>query len=142
MTFKYKQVTTIAEIIEAIRLRIKVFCIKQGIKPLIEIDEHDKNATHFIAINKGKVIGTARTRILNKKSKIERIVINQKFRNKGIGTGLVKIILNFLKRKNISKIYLHAQYRAKNFYEKIGFKAKGKPFNEDGIKHIKMIYKN
>ena len=142
MKFRYKQATTISDIIGAIRLRLEIFCIKQGIKPLAEIDKHDKNAHHFVAINKDKIIGTARTRILNKKGKIERIVVNKKFRNKGIGTGLVKIILNFLKRKNISKIYLHAQYCAKNFYEKIGFKAKGKPFNEDGIKHIKMVYKN
>jgi len=137
---KYKLVRTIPEIVEALRLRLKIFYVEQKVDPLIELDTDDKNAYHFIAIDKKKIVGVARARIMNKKAKIERMAIDKKFRSKGVGSGLNKYILNFLKMKNVNVIYLHAQYYVKDFYKKLGFKIVGKPFTEAKIKHIKMVY--
>lgn len=141
MKFQYKLVKTIPEIIEAIRLRIRVFHKEQNVSPLIDLDEGDKDAYHFIALQGKKIIGAGRARILDKKAKIERMAIDKILRDKGIGKGLTKFIINFLKKKNISNIYLNAQYYVKGFYEKLGFKAVGKTFYEAGIKHVKMVYK-
>jgi len=141
MEINYKLVKTIPEIIEALRLRIKVFHREQKINPLIDMDDDDKTAYHFIALQNKNIIGAGRARILNKKAKIERMAVDKKFRNKGIGAGLAKFIVNFLKKRGINNIYLHAQYYVKGFYEKLGFKAVGKPFFEARVKHIKMTYK-
>jgi ElaA protein len=35
---------------------------------------------------------------------------------------------------------MNAQYYLLEYYRKLGFKPKGKPFDEAGIKHIKMVY--
>ncbi len=138
---RLKQIKTLPEFAEAVRLRLEVFYKEQKVDPLIEMDQFDKSAYHFIALQKKKVIGTGRVRIYNKKAKIERIAIDKRFRHKGIGTKLTRFMINFVRKKHISNIVLHAQCYAKEFYEKLGFKAVGKTFNEAKIKHIKMVYK-
>ena len=142
MKFQYKLVRAIPEIIDAVRLRIKVFFEEQRVSPLEDIDKYDKGAYHFIAEYNKEIIGVCRARILNKKAKIERIAVDKNFRNKGAGAGLTKFAITFLKKRGIKNIYLHAQYYAKGFYEKSGFKVVGKPFIEQNTKHIKMVLKN
>jgi predicted GNAT family N-acyltransferase len=140
MKFRFKPVKTIPEMIDAIRLRIKVFHKEQKVNPLTDLDKYDKDAHHFIALNGKNIIGTSRVRILNNWAKIERMAIDKNYRDKGVGKGLAQFIINFFRRKEVPKIYLNAQYLVMGFYEKLGFKAVGKPFYEAKIKHIRMVY--
>lgn len=72
MNIKYKEVETINEFIDAIRIRIDVFIKEQKCKPGWEPDEDDKNAKHFIAIANNEIVSTARVReTANKEYKIE-----------------------------------------------------------------------
>lgn len=75
MTIKYKEVETINEFIDAIRLRIDVFIKEQGFQPGWEPDEDDKISRHFIAMVDDKIVATARFRETAKgEIKIERMV--------------------------------------------------------------------
>ena len=140
MNIIYKQIKTIPEMIDVLHLRMNVFWKEQKTDPNIEFDKYDKNAYHFAAINKKTIVGVGRTRIINKKGKIERIAIDKKFRKKGIGFGITKFIIAFLRKKGVKNMYLHSQWSKKGFYKKIGFKQVGKTFYEAKIKHIKMVY--
>ena len=44
-------------------------------------------------------------------------------------------------KKETEKKYLHAQKQVIEFYEKVGFIKIGNLFEEAGIQHYKMIYK-
>ena len=56
MDVKYKEVETIPEFIDAIRLRVDVFMIAQKFEAGWEPDEDDKVSRHFIAIVDGNVV--------------------------------------------------------------------------------------
>ncbi|MDD5145769.1 MAG: GNAT family N-acetyltransferase [Candidatus Pacebacteria bacterium] len=141
MDVKYKEISTINEFIDAIRLRADVFIIEQGFQPGWEPDEDDKISKHFIAVVDDKIVSTARLRETAKNEiKIERMVTKKEYREKGIGTGLVKFMVEEIKKLNPSRIWLQSQVQAQKFYEDVGFKSVSKPFDMWGVPHIDMDY--
>lgn len=139
MTTKYKQVETIGEFIDAIRLRVDVFIKEQHCEPGWEPDEEDKVSKHFIAKVDNKIVGTARTRPpTHGEIQIERMVIDKAYRGRNIGEGLLVYIVKYAKKSNPKRIWVQAQTQAQTFYEKCGFKAVSKPYDLWGIEHIDM----
>ena len=142
MSIDYKEIETINEFIDAIRIRVDVFIKEQKCEPGWEPDEEDKNSKQFIAIVDGKIVSTARVRETgNKEFKIERMATIKEFRNKGITKGLVNFIINSVKGSGPKKIWMQSQVQAQKFYEKCGFEAVSKPYDLYGIQHIDMVYK-
>lgn len=141
MDITYKEVETINEFIDAIRIRVDVFIIEQKFQPGWEPGEEDKNARHLIAIMDGKVVSTARIReVSDGEIKIERMATKKEYRGVGIGKGLINCIIKKIKRLKSIKIWMEAQVQAQNFYEKCGFKAVSKPHDLHGVAHITMEY--
>ena len=83
-------------------------------------------------------MGTARYRVTNNGTKLERFAVLKTYRNRGVGKALVEFILDTL---NQDDIYLHAQESVVDFYTPLGFKKIGKQFFEADIPHWKMIRK-
>ena len=141
MDVKYKKIGNLKEFIDAIRVRVEVFEIEQKCKPGSEPDEFDKVAVHYIAIVNGKIASTARFRQPSKgEVKIGRMATKKEYRGKGISSGLLKYMLNDIKKIKPKKIWLQAQVQAQKFYEKHGFKAISKLYDWEGIQHIDMVY--
>ena len=137
-----KKVETIAEFIDAIRIRVDVFIKEQGFKPGWEPDEVEKEATHFIAMSNGEIIATARYREISKGDfKIERVATRKEFRGKGISSKLLKFMVHEAQKNNASKIWSQAQEKVKGFYEKNGFTAVSKEYELHDVKHVDMLYK-
>ena len=44
-------------------------------------------------------------------------------------------------QKHTKPIYLHAQIQVVDFYQKLGFEKEGALFEEAGILHFKMLFK-
>lgn len=124
---------------KAMALRTEVFVEGLGIDPLLEADEFDEIATHYLAFDNHHPVATARWRETEKGIKLERFAVPESFRNKGTGTFLLKSVLaDVLPLKK--PIYLHAQHTAVNLYRKNGFKIAGNPFEEAGIIHFYMEF--
>lgn len=140
MEIIYKEVKSISEFIDAIRIRVDVFIIEQKSKPGWEPDEEDKIARHFIALADGKIVSTLRIREVDNGVKIERMVAKKEYRGKGISKGLIEFVLKEIKKLKSKKIWMEAQVQAKEFYEKCGFKAVSEPYDLYGIPHLKMEY--
>lgn len=142
MSVKFKQVETINEFIDAIRLRVDVFIKEQGFQPGWEPDEEDKISKHFIAVSNGKIVSTVRCRETAKgEIKIERMVTSKENRGKNIGGGLVEFMIKDIKKMKPKRIWLRSQVQSRPFYEKCGFVAVSKPFDMWGVPHIDMDYK-
>ena len=74
MKVVYKEVKSIEEFIDAIRIRIDVFIVEQKCPPGWEPDAKDKTAAHFIAFIDKEVVSTARVlRSSAREFKIERM---------------------------------------------------------------------
>jgi predicted GNAT family N-acyltransferase len=141
MEVKYKQVETINEFIDAIRIRADVFIKEQGFQPGFEPDENDKTSKHLIAVADGEIVSTARFREISKGVvKIERMATKKEHRGKGIGKGLLEFMLAEIRKLRPKKIILMSQVQSQPFYEKFGFKAVSKPYDMYGKRHIDMEY--
>ncbi len=139
---KIKKIKTKKELKKALKIREIVFIKGQNVPAKRERDGLDNNCIHFLVKYKGKHVGTARIRALNKKeAKFERIAIIKNYRKEGIGSKLVKCMIDYCKKNNFKKISLGAQLHTLNFYKKSGFKPIGKIFMDANIKHKKMLMK-
>ena len=65
----------------------------------------------------------------------------REYRTKGIGTAIMKMVIEKARDLDIEKIYLHSQMDSKNFYQQLGFVQYGKTFFEADKPHIEMILK-
>lgn len=124
---------------QAFFIRQLVFVNEQGVDAILEYDEHDKTATHYLVTLNSKPIGAARWRKTENAVKLERFAILKEYRNKNIGAQLLTTVLGDVMSLNIP-IYLHAQITAVKFYERHGFVKNGDTFYEAGIMHFKMNF--
>ena len=125
---------------EAHRIRYEVFVIGQNCPEELEW-EFEEESTHFLLIENDIPLASARHRKTKNGYKLERFSVLSKARGKGFGMHILKAILEDLEDSNALK-YLHAQVQVIPFYEKVGFKKVGDLFEEAGIMHYKMTFKD
>lgn len=117
-------------------IRERVFVREQGVPPVLEWDEHDAGATHFLAHDRdGEAIGTAR---LLPDGQIGRMAVLSEYRRRGVGTQLLVEILGVARARGLASVFLNAQVQVRDFYSRQGFTADGDVFEEAGIPHVRM----
>jgi predicted GNAT family N-acyltransferase len=125
-----------AEHQDAIKLvRNTVFSAEQGVDPAIDFDGLDDDAFHVLCSDDGKPVGTGR---MLDDGHIGRVAVISEYRSRGAGTRIMQLLIDTAKANNYKRIYLHAQVGAVPFYDKLGFFACGKNFEEAGILHTPM----
>jgi predicted GNAT family N-acyltransferase len=136
----YKIAANEEELQYANEVRRQVFVIEQGIAEELVFEEiEDSDEINIVVKNEKTVIGTARVVFpADNTAKIERMAVLKSFRGRGIGKGIISFLNEELKQRKITHIVLHAQYRVLDFYKTCGFHESGLPFEEAGIRHIKM----
>jgi predicted GNAT family N-acyltransferase len=138
MSIQIQLITTSDMLQQAFNIRREVFVIEQMVSETEEYDQEDIS-THFIALYDGLPVGTARYRTTLNGIKLERFAILKSFRSRGVGSAILKHMLQELSAFE-GLIYLHAQLTAMGLYSKFSFEAIGEQFDEAGIQHYKMIY--
>jgi len=139
---KVKRATAEKELAQAFAIRVRVFVKEQKVPREIELDDDDRCAVHFLANVGRKAVGTARVVLSHGHAKIGRMAVLKSHRRKGVGTILLKRAIVAAKRLRARRIYLHAQVAVIGFYQRMGFRALGRVFDEAGIPHRKMVLGN
>lgn len=117
-------------------LREKVFIEEQRVPRELEWDEWDARSDHAVACDgTGRAIGTAR---LSPDGRIGRMAVLREWRRRGVGTALMKAMLDQARGRSLSRVTLHAQIHAAGFYRRFGFSEWGGKFLEAGIPHVEM----
>ncbi|TWG92702.1 putative GNAT family N-acyltransferase [Luteimonas sp. J16] len=117
-------------------VREAVFIREQGVPPAIEIDDLDPRCHHVLARDgAGQPIGTAR---LSPEGRIGRMAVLPEWRAHGVGSALLHALLRAARERGLSRVTLHAQAGAVEFYRRHGFVPVGEPFVEAGIDHLAM----
>jgi predicted GNAT family N-acyltransferase len=119
------------------RIRREVFIDEQKVPESEEWDADDAASVHVLATSNREPVGTGR---LNPAGKIGRIAVVAGHRGRGIGSLILRRLLEEARRLGIRTPYLHAQLQAVPFYEKHGFACQGNVFDEAGIPHVRMTH--
>lgn len=91
----------------------------------IEIDGHDKPDTKYIVVFDG-ILPVATCRLYFEEggiAKIERVVVTESLRNKGVGRLAVEAAEEWIKELGYKKIVITSRDEAVGFYEKLGYTA-------------------
>ncbi|MBE3570754.1 MAG: GNAT family N-acetyltransferase [Bacillales bacterium] len=134
-----KVVATIDELEQAFQIRKKVFVEEQHVPMEEEIDQYEKEAIHFLFLQKGNPAGAGRFRIVEGKGKAERICVLPEARGLGAGKAIMKAIEEYARSQNVPALKLNAQIHAIPFYEKLGYKVVSEEFMDAGIPHKTML---
>ncbi len=120
-------------------IRQKVFCEEIGFTPEFEFDHSDKLSMHLVVYDAGVPVCNARLFPEGENSwHFGRLRCPAEYRGRGYGKQAVLKCIEKCIEMGTKQITLGAKYDKKGFYEKIGFKAYGDVFNEEGIPHINM----
>jgi len=120
---------------EAIDLRMVVFVVEQAVPEEEEVDGEDPAATHVVLRRDGRVVGTARLRVLDDVGKIERVAVDRSLRGFGLGRRVMDAIEAQARAARCAQGLLAAQVQVIPFYEKLGYVAEGPIFLDAGIDH-------
>ena len=121
---------------EARALREEVFCGEQGFQE--EFDETDRTAHHGLLWDDGgQPVGVCRffpgpepgTWILG------RVAVKKALRKTGVGSELIRGMEEAVRKLGGREIQLHAQVRARHFYETLGYQAYGPEEPDEGVLH-------
>ena len=118
-------------------IRETVFIKEQQVPVELEWDEFDNDCLHILTIDtNGRPIGAARFLL---DGHIGRMAALKEWRGKGVGSAMLRRLLEETKKRHIRQAVLNAQIVAADFYKKFGFQVAGEEFIEAGIPHVKMI---
>ena len=119
------------------RIREAVFVREQGVPLKLEWDGKDSHYTHVLAVaSNGQAIGTGR---ISPAGHIGRMAVLPAWRKKGVGSALLRALLELARSQGLRGVYLNAQTEASDFYAQHGFYPEGEVFMDAGIPHIRML---
>ncbi|MBK18161.1 MAG: GNAT family N-acetyltransferase [Rhodospirillaceae bacterium] len=128
---------------KAFEIRRIVFCDEQKVDPEEEFDGQDHECRQYLAKRDGHAVGTARLRRDSpEKTKIERVAVLKEERGIGIGQQLMFRTIKDAREDGAGTVAIHAQCHAEKFYLGLGFERIGDVFEEAGIPHIYMEYRD
>jgi len=124
--------------LEARNIRQQVFVTEQGFQQ--EFDNIDSIATHLVIFEGEVAVATARL-FKGKTEKdfiVGRIAVLPEYRKQHLGAKIMELLENKVQELGGKTIYLLAQCRAQNFYEKQGYQAQGETTMDEACPHINM----
>jgi len=116
-------------------IREAVFINEQSVPVELEHDGFDTTAWHVMALVNGVPVGTAR---LLPDGHIGRMAVLGDWRGIGIGSAMLKALMEHARGLGMRRVMLNAQLHALPFYLHQGFQPVGDNFMDAGIPHRRM----
>jgi predicted GNAT family N-acyltransferase len=115
-----------------------VFCTEQGVSQAADRDGRDREATHLVAVENGRVVGTCRLLFRGRVARLGRLAVEPVLRRSGVGGAILAEASRAARKAGAERIELHAQTYARALYEREGYAEHGDEFVEEGIAHVAM----
>jgi predicted GNAT family N-acyltransferase len=122
----------------AFALRHAVFVGEQGVPESLEVDRHDGDATHLVAVDGATVVGTVRLVHSGDTVKLGRLAVAPTARRRGLARALLEASEVWAREQGAARIVLSAQTYARGLYAAAGYRASGPTYAEAGIEHVRM----
>lgn len=118
-------------------IRRKVFIEEQQVPESEEWDKLDESAQHYLAYADDSSQPVATARLLSS-GRLTRMAVLSRWRNQGVGSNVLRYVLDHAIELGHTSVTLHAQLQAEPFYARHGFIRSGETFFEAGIEHVAM----
>jgi predicted GNAT family N-acyltransferase len=115
-----------------------VFCGEQGVSSAADRDGRDDEATHIVAVDVGRVVGTCRLLFRGRVARLGRLAVEPDRRGEGIAAAILLEADRVAHERAAETISLHAQTYALRLYHDAGYEERGPAFTEEGIEHVAM----
>ena len=116
-------------------IRFAVFVDEQRVPAEIELDEMDARSLHAVAFGDRVPVGTGR---LLPDGHIGRMAVLKDWRGRGVGSLILKTLVDAARSRGEREIVLSAQVHATAFYRAHGFVEEGAEYLDAGIPHVDM----
>jgi predicted GNAT family N-acyltransferase len=116
-------------------IRFAVFVEEQRVPAEIELDEMDAKSLHAVAVGDRVAVGTGR---LLPDGHIGRMAVLKDWRGRGVGSLILKTLVDAARSRGEREIVLSAQVHATAFYRAHGFVEEGAEYLDAGIPHVDM----
>ncbi|MBP5459465.1 MAG: GNAT family N-acetyltransferase [Clostridia bacterium] len=115
-------------------VRIQAMAKKHHITLREEFDEHDGEGTKYIVLlDEDFPVATARMYALDETSvMIGRVVVLPEYRRRGLGTQTIEACEAWAREDGFTKSVVESRDNKTEFYEKLGYKRTGEPFDDEG----------
>lgn len=139
MSAEVRRARDAVEVAAAVEVRRLVFCEEQGVPLRDELDGHDDEALHLVAVDDGgRVLGTCRLLFRGLTCQLSRMAVEPEARGHGVGKALLDLADAEARTAGARRIALHAQIHAQTLYTAHGYTPRGRHFEEAGIEHVAM----
>jgi ribosomal protein S18 acetylase RimI-like enzyme len=91
-------------------------------------DEMDPHSLHLVALDGDRLAGYARLIDEGRRAHIRQVSVAPPYRGMGIGTRLVRMLVEEARRKGMRSVYLNARGPALPMYRRLGFSVTRGPF--------------
>ncbi len=133
-----REASSRTELSAALDLRERVFCGEQGVSVAADRDGRDAEATHIVAVDGGRVVGTCRLLFRGRVARLGRLAVEPDRRGDGVGQAILRAADRTARDAGAELIALHAQTYAMELYTRNGYEQRGALFVEEGIEHVSM----
>ena len=134
---------SVPQLYELLQLRTEVFVVEQACV-FQDMDGTDAQAMHLLGTQGGQLVAYARIfpcGVKYDEASIGRVTTRQTVRGTGLGHTLIReAMASVVSLWGAQPIRIGAQARLKAYYSQHGFVDVGKPYIEDGIDHIEMVW--
>jgi predicted GNAT family N-acyltransferase len=108
------------------------------VSPAADRDGRDPEATHIVAVDEGRVIGTCRLLFREGVARLGRLAVEAGRRGEGVAAAILAHADGLAREHGAETISLHAQTYARQLYLDSGYAEQGPEFVEEGIEHVAM----
>lgn len=121
-------------------IRMKVFVLEKALALAAEFDQNDTSETVYSVLFDGN-LPVATARLLNETddvARIGRVATLKEYRGNHLGSQVVKALEDLARERQVKQLVIHAELTAAEFYEYLGYRRVGKPYDEDGVPCITL----
>jgi putative N-acetyltransferase (TIGR04045 family) len=137
----FRAAETPVDLEDYFRLRRQVFVEEQKIFAATDVDEFDSGAVHLIALEElsGKVVGGVRVYRREGDTWLGgRLAVDSAYRRSQVGAKLVKLAIETVKAAGCKEFFAYVQVQNVGFFERLGWRVRGRPVVYHGLSHQLM----
>ncbi|MFM2478598.1 GNAT family N-acetyltransferase [Celerinatantimonas sp. MCCC 1A17872] len=100
--------------------------------------EDDSQGMHYGAFENEKLVCVASIFISNNSARLRKFAILEPYRKQGIGTAMLKHIIEQLRAQQVSDFWCDARQSAQTFYAKFGLTVQSELFYKKDVPYFQM----